>query len=108
MSVTLEIRDALRSGTPVRTDPRAVAQLWRNGAKQARLARLLHDVKIEAITPEDGYPAGDLLGATRTKDVVDAAVALLAKTKDRLCTSDPGDLQKLCAATGFKAAVITC
>ncbi|MGH3252999.1 MAG: hypothetical protein ACRDOI_43245 [Trebonia sp.] len=103
-----KIQDALRTGTPVRTNPNAVAQVWRNGAKQARLARLLRSVKIEPVTREDGYRAGELLGATRTKDVVDATVALLAKTADKLYTSDPGDLRALCAATGFKAVVIRC
>jgi hypothetical protein len=29
-------------------------------------------------------------------------------TADQLSASDPGDLPKLCAATGFKAVVITC
>jgi hypothetical protein len=103
-----KIQEALRTGTPVRTNANAVAQVWRNGAKQSRLARLLHDVKIEPITREDGYRAGELLAATRTKDVVDATVALLAKAKDLLYTSDPGDLRKLCTATGFKAVVIGC
>ena len=106
--VQRDIQDALRAGTPVRTNANAVAQVWRNGARQARLARLLRDIKIEPITPEDGYRAGELLGATRTKDVVDATIALLAKAKDKLYTSDSGDLQKLCAATGFKAVVIGC
>ena len=103
-----KIRKALRAGTPVRTNPNVVAQVWRNGAKQSRLARLLRDVKIEPVTPEDGYRAGELLGATRTKDVVDATVALLAKAADKLYTSDPGDLRRLCEATGFKSVVIAC
>jgi hypothetical protein len=103
-----KIRDALRVGTPVRTNPNAVAQVWRDGAKQSRLARLLRDIKVEPITREDGYRAGELLGVTRTKDVVDATVALLAKAKDKLYTSDPGDLRALCTATGFKAVVIGC
>ena len=102
------ILDALRTGRPVRTNPNVVAQVWRNGAKQARLARLLRDVRVEPITREDGYRAGELLGSTRMKDVVDATVALLAKGADELYTSDPGDLRELCAATGFKAVVIAC
>jgi hypothetical protein len=106
--VQREIQDALQTGTPVRTNANAVAQVWRNGARQARLARLLRDVKIEPITREGGYRAGELLGATGMKDVVDATVALLAKTADKLYTSDPGDLRKLCGATGFKAIVIGC
>jgi hypothetical protein len=103
-----KIQDALRMGDAVRTNANAVAQVWRDGAKQARLARLLRDVKIEPITAENGYRAGELLGTTRTKDVVDATVALLVKSSDELYTSDTGDLQKLCEATGFKAVVIAC
>ena len=76
------IQDALRTGTPVRTNPNVVAQVWRNGARQARLARLF--ASQVADHREDGYRAGELW-ATRTKDVVDATVALLAKTGDR-CT----------------------
>jgi hypothetical protein len=53
-----------------------------------------------------GYRAGELLGATRTKDVVDATVALLASAPDQSYTRDPADLRKLCAAAGFKAVVI--
>ena len=103
-----KIQDALNIGEPVRTNANAVAQVWRNGAKQSRLARLLRDINVESITREGGYRAGELLGATRTRDVVDATVALLAKAKDLLYTSDPADLQKLCTATGFKAVVIGC
>ena len=29
-------------------------------------------------------------------------------TAGQLFTSDPGDLRKLCAATGFKAVVVHC
>jgi uncharacterized protein with ATP-grasp and redox domains len=103
-----DIQDALRIGNPVRTNANVVAQVWRSGPRQARLAKLLHQITVEPITEEDGYKAGKLLGATRTKDVVDATVALLAGAGDRVYTSDLGDLRKLCEATGFKAVVIGC
>jgi hypothetical protein len=103
-----KIEKALRIGQPVRTNPNAVAQVWRDGAKQARLVRVLRDVKTEPITLEDGYRAGELLGAARTRDVVDATVALLAESGDRLYTSDPGDLRLLCKTAGIKAVVIGC
>jgi hypothetical protein len=103
-----KIQDALRMGDPVRTNPNAVAQVWRNGAKQARLAKTLRMVEVVPITREDGYRAGELLGATRTKDVVDATVALLVESGDELYTSDPGDLRLLTEAAGFKAVVIAC
>ncbi len=103
-----KIQDALRIGEPVRTNPNAVAQVWRNGTKQARLAKTLRMVEVVPITREDGCRAGELLGATRTKDVVDATVALLVESGDELYTSDPGDLRLLTGAAGFKAVVIAC
>jgi hypothetical protein len=103
-----KIQDALRVGNPVRTNANVLAQVWRNGARQARLSKALRQVTVEPITQEDGYRAGELLGSTRTKDVVDATVALLAKSGDRVYTSDLGDLGQLCEATGFKAVVIRC
>jgi hypothetical protein len=107
-AVNDKIKRALRSGQPVRTNANVVAQAWRDGARQARLAKALRLVVIEPITREDGYRAGELLGATRTKDVVDATVALLAKSGDEVYTSDLSDLRKLCEVTGFKAVVIGC
>ena len=106
--VQRDIQDALRAGTPVRTNANVIAQVWRNGARQARLAKALRKITVEPVTAEDGYQAGELMGATRTKDVVDATVALLAKAGDCVYTSDLGDLRRLCAATGFKAVVVGC
>lgn len=103
-----KIQDALSIGEPVRTNANAVAQVWRNGAKQARLAKALRLATIEPVTPQDGYRAGELLGATRTKDVVDATVALLAESGDDVYTSDPGDLRLLMETAGIKAVVIGC
>lgn len=103
-----KIQDALSIGEPVRTNANAVAQVWRNGAKQARLAKALRLATIEPVTPQDGYRAGELLGATRTKDVVDATVALLAESGDAVYTSDPGDLRLLMETAGIKAVVIGC
>jgi hypothetical protein len=45
-----------------------------------------------------GKRAGVLLGKSRTGDVIDAAVVLLADTDDRIVTSDPKDLRWLVAA----------
>ncbi|HEY1820998.1 MAG TPA: hypothetical protein VGG83_13820 [Trebonia sp.] len=103
-----KIEKAPRAGRPVRTNPNAVAQVWRDGAKQVRLAKTLRAVEVEPITREVGYRAGELLGATRSKDVVDATVALLAKSDDEVYTSDPGDLGLLCETAGIKAVVIGC
>jgi hypothetical protein len=72
------------------------------------LARVLRGVDVEPITRECGSRAGELLGATRMQDAVDASVALLAGPGDRVLTSDAGDLRALCAGAGNKAVVIDC
>jgi hypothetical protein len=70
--------------------------------------RALRPITVEPITREDGMRAGELLGATRMKDAIDASVALLAGHGDRVLTSDAGDLRTLCAGAGNKAVVIDC
>jgi hypothetical protein len=48
------IRRARRNGQPVRTNPMALAQAWRDGRRQATLAKSLHDIDVWPITEEDG------------------------------------------------------
>jgi predicted nucleic acid-binding protein len=76
----------------------AVAQVWRDGRKQVRLARLLASplVEVEALTDQRARAAGQLCGVTGTRDIVDAAVALCARQRGgRVITSDPENLQRL-------------
>ena len=61
-----------------------------------------------ALDRGNGRQAGELLAASGTSDAIDATVALLARSGDLLYTSDPGDLRKLCGATGIRAVVIGC
>ncbi len=75
-----------------------VGQCWRNGKKQARLAQLLNSALIEivALTDARARAAGQLCGLTRTRDVIDASVVLLARERG-VCavTSDIDDLRRL-------------
>ncbi|MHB8325489.1 MAG: PIN domain-containing protein [Candidatus Dormibacteria bacterium] len=75
-----------------------VAQVWRDGARQARLARLVGSTSLE-VTPLDVAEAeatGALCGLTGTSDIVDASVALLARRlRATVVTSDPEDIQRL-------------
>jgi hypothetical protein len=102
------VRRAWCSGEPAVTNPMAIAQVWRDGKRQATLAKALRDVEVRTITADDGRRAGELLGAAGRKDAVDATVALLAESGDQLYTSDPGDLRTLCQTAGIKAMVIGC
>lgn len=75
-----------------------IGQAWRDGRKQARLARLLasHVVMIEPLDDERARAAGQLCGVTRTADVIDASVVLCAREHGHgVATSDPDDIVRL-------------
>lgn len=87
------------------TSAAVVAQVWRN-ARQVRLARLLSSTRVDAPDEAAGRRAGELLAATRTTDVVDALVVVLARAGDSVITSDPDDLRALAAAARIRVNVI--
>ncbi len=92
------LRVAADADLPITVPAGAVGQVWRNGAKQVRLARLLgtDGVSVEPLDDLRARAAGQLCGATGTKDVTHAAVVLGARTRgDRIFTSDVDDLRRL-------------
>jgi hypothetical protein len=75
-----------------------VGQVWRDGRRQARLARLLaaDAVQIEPLDDRRARAAGQLCGVRGTADVIDATVVLGARARgQRVVTSDPDDLRWL-------------
>ncbi|MGH3696902.1 MAG: hypothetical protein ACRDRX_23465 [Pseudonocardiaceae bacterium] len=101
------LRIAHQERIAVRTSPAAVAQVWRHGARQARLARVLAGVAAPPLDLDTGKRLGLLLGATDSCDVVDAHVASLARAGDRVLTSDPQDLRRLLDELSVDASVVT-
>ena len=78
-----------------------IGQVWRGGpGRQAILARVLPALEVAPLDIALGRRAGVLLGRTRTADVIDAAIVLLATDGDLLLTSDPEDLEPLAAHAG--------
>lgn len=78
-----------------------IGQAWRDGAKQARLARLLKGVSIEPLDETIAKEAGILCGRSGTSDVIGASVVALAmRHRAGIVTSDPGDIAKLIDAYG--------
>jgi len=78
-----------------------IGQVWRDGAKQARLARLLKSVSVEPLDETTSKEAGILCGRSATADVIDAAVVALAmRYRAGIVTSNPGDIAKLIDAYG--------
>jgi hypothetical protein len=75
-----------------------VGQVWRDGRRQVRLARLLatDEVEIETLHDQRAREAGQLCGVRRTSDVIDATVVLCARARGHsVVTSDPDDVAKL-------------
>jgi hypothetical protein len=99
-------RERLANRAP-RTNGGVVGQVWRGGRnRQVPVARLLAGCEVVPIDDELGRRAGVLLGATRSADVVDAAVVLLAEDGDEIVTSDVGDLRPLAAAAGLHVDLV--
>jgi hypothetical protein len=88
-----------RAGRAPITHGGVVGQVWRDGACQAVLARLLDALEIVALDATLGRRAGRLL-AVCGGDVIDAAVVLLADDGDVILTSDADELRRLAAASG--------
>jgi hypothetical protein len=92
------VAEAVKHGATIAIPSGVVGQVWRDGQRQARLARLLgsHVVEIEPLDDRRARAAGQLCGVTKTSDVVDASVVLCARARSHaVVTSDPGDLARL-------------
>jgi hypothetical protein len=101
------LKQELAAHRPPRTHGGVVGQVWRGkGGRQARLARFLNAVEVVPLDRELGRRAGVLLGSTRTADVIDAALVLLAADGDTIITSDPHDLARLASAADIDADIV--
>ncbi len=94
-----QVRAVLRERVGRLVIPAAVlAQVWREGARQARLAILVasRDTRIDVLDESAAKAAGVLCGRTGTSDIVDASVVIAARAHRALVvTSDPDDLRKI-------------
>ena len=95
-----------RDGVPVRTSAGVVAQVWRNGRTQANLARVLPGLDVVALDEVAGKRVGELLGANKTRDIVDAHLAQLVESGDTVFTSDESDIQALLRTRRVGATVV--
>lgn len=84
-----------RGDVSISTSSGVVAQVWRGGARQARLARLLASGVLEEVPlgPDSSRRIGVLAVATGATDVVDGHLAVMAvELGATVLTSDPDDL----------------
>ena len=98
---------AVKNDVPLHTSAGVVGQVWRNGSRQVRLARLIASgiIHVQPLDLEEAQAAGVLCGKSKTRDVIDASVALLGRRHSaRVVTSDPDDLRRIDA----KLSIVTC
>lgn len=85
---------ALQRSTPLNTTQPVVAQVWRNGSRQARLARFLTTITIHPLT--NGRAVGAILARSGTADVIDAhLVAVAVEFSEPILTGDLSDIKHL-------------
>lgn len=90
--------EAHTAGLPVDVPAGPLAQVWRSGPRQARLARALclTHVTVVALDAPMAKAAGALCGQRAMQDPIDASVVLHARRHDQtVITSDPVDLRYL-------------
>ena len=82
-----------------------VAQVWRDGSSQARLAAFLKHITVHPF--DDGPAVGRLLARSGTSDVVDAHLVVLAAHLDKdILTADPTDLKTISDSLGSSGPTI--
>jgi len=95
-----------RTGVDVRTTTGAVAQVWRDGARQARLTLLLKGLLEVELTRERARRIGMLLRRADERDVIDVSIVEAAVDGDEILTTDPDDIVALAEHSG-KNLIVT-
>jgi predicted nucleic acid-binding protein len=89
------VEQAMAAGAELAVPAGVVAQAWRGGARQVRIAKLLQ-LQVTSIIALDAKLAlrvGARCASTGATDVVDVSVAICASDRGHpVITSDPGDI----------------
>ena len=89
------VEEALAGRAELAIPAGVLAQAWRGGGRQARIARLLR-ASNTSIVPLDAKMAlrvGARCATARTADIVNVSVAICASDREHpVITSDPGDI----------------
>ncbi len=105
-SVREMLHEALVAGVRVTVPAGVLAQVWRDGRRQARLGYLLQQdgVTIVDLDEPAAKASGELCGLTDTRDVIDASVVVCARSeRSTVITSDPSDIGRLDPRLELKA-----
>ena len=84
-----------------------VGQAWRGrGPRETLLVKALAGTDVRPLDEVLGRAAGELLALAKRRDVIDAALVLLAADGDHIVTSDPDDIQALALASARHVELI--
>jgi predicted nucleic acid-binding protein len=93
------LKTVTKQKLPVVVPANVLIQAWRDGAKQALLAKFLKEdwVTVTPVTDELARLSGVLLGKSSKRDAIDASVVATAVQLGikQIITSDPEDIAKL-------------
>ena len=108
-SIWAALKLAVAQGSDVIVPSTALAQVWRGTGAQAQLAKALQFCVIATFDPV-ARNVGELCGRSRTNDICDAHVALIASRHGEfLYTSDAPDMRRLLATCGDRRpAIVRC
>jgi predicted nucleic acid-binding protein len=99
-------RDAHLANAIVITAASTLAEVLRGGPRDAPVHRVLNEISVVPIGPEEGRAAGELLGRTGLSGhrcALDALLAVVALAQPRpvvVLTSDTGDMRRLTEEPG--------
>lgn len=103
--VRARLAAARKLGMEIVTTSPVVAQVWRDGRRQALIARLVAATRVDAPDATTARRAGELLAKSGTDDVVDGMVVGLARHGDTVLTSDSEDVEILVEAAGVRVTI---
>jgi predicted nucleic acid-binding protein len=106
--VVSDCRTALSQGIRILLPAVVYAQVWRGAARQQGVAVVCRICHMLSFTADTANTVGRILQASKTSDVVDAAVVAAAiEHGAAVLTSDPGDIAKLADAVGYRVPLVT-
>lgn len=101
------LKAALLTGHVPLSHGGVVGQAWRGGGpRHALLSRALEGIDVRPLDHALGRAAGELLAAAKARDVIDAALVLLATDGDVVVTSDPEDIEPLALTSGRHVDIV--
>lgn len=106
--VLAQLEIARQDEWELRVPAMVVAQVWRDGRRQANVARWLRAMAVQGVDEHTAKLAGALCRQAGTSDPIDATVVLAAGTGDRILTSDPADITHLARANELAVTVVAC